>query len=205
MFTLLAGLTLAGCALRRVSYNVSIQFTDPRFSPRMLSNREMAVLPLLTAGGPVTEGRLEARKMVKRLRSLRPDLTFVSYRAFENGFPPRFDKREINVFYEHLFSGDMLAVKSMDSLWAFVRQPYLLVYTLKDGARIQNMDESHFKHVSVVCEIWSRDGRGVVWRASVRGVSDDRRVLDSEILAESMRRLVRSIPAVAPDYGQEEW
>jgi hypothetical protein len=93
----------------------------------------------------------------------------------------------------------------MDSLWEFVRQPYILACSLRDGAVIRNMDESYFKHVGLTCEIWSREGRGVVWRARGRGVSDDRRVRDGELIAESMRYLADEIPATVPDYGRELW
>jgi hypothetical protein len=201
----LACLILTGCAPRRVSYNVWPLYIDPHFSARALSNNDIAVLPLLTSEGPITEGGPEGEELLKRLRTLRPDLRLVSHTVFENGFPPRFDRREISEFYDRLFREDVLAIKGMDALWEGIEQPYLLVYTLKDGAVIKNMDESVFKHVSVTCEIWNRDGRGVVWRASARGVSDDRRVSDREILVETMRRLAEAIPAFAPDYGRESW
>ena len=67
------------------------------------------------------------------------------------------------------------------------------------------MDQSFFKHVTVICEIWSRDGREVVWRASYKGVSDDSRMTDGELLSESVKALVRNIPPTAPEYGRENW
>jgi len=195
---------LAGCS-RRVSYNVRELYSDARFSARALSSNDIAVLPLLTSRGAVTEGPLEAGNIVKRLRALRPDLRFVSYENFENSFPPRFDKRQITDFYGKLFREEVLSVKNMDSLWAHVDHPFILVYALRDGAQILNTDGSVFMHVTVVCELWSREWRAVVWRASCKGVSDDGKTPDGELLAESMRILAEAIPATAPDYGRESW
>jgi hypothetical protein len=194
----------AGCGYR-VSYNVRTVYADPLFSARSLSNADMAVLPLLTPRGALTEGPLEAGRMVKRLRSLRPDLRFVSYEEFEKAFPPRFDRRRISDFYGGLFRQEVLSIKNMDSLWVHIAQPFILVYALQDGAEIRNIDGSRFKHVTVSCEIWSREGREVVWRATVKGVSDDGRMADSELLAASMRFLAESIPVTAPEYGRERW
>jgi len=195
---------LSGCA-PRVSYSVRTLYTDPNLSPRALSNADIAVLPLLTSRGPLSEGPLGSGVLVRKLRDLRPDLRFVSYEEFDGAFPPRFNRRGIADFYGKLFRQEVLSVKNMDSLWVHVAQPYILVYTLWDGADIKNVDESIFKHVTLICELWRRDGREVVWRASVKGVSDDGRMADGELLASSMRFLAESIPFSAPEYGRESW
>jgi len=195
---------LPACA-PRVSYNVRTLYTDPFFTSRTLSNAEIAVLPLLTSRGALADGALEAGSMAKRLRSLRPDLRFVSNDKFEDAFPPRFDRRFLADFHGKLFRQEVLSVKNMDSLWVHVAQPYILVYALVDGADIRNVDESRFRHVTLTCEIWCREGREVVWRATVKGVSDDRRMVDRELLAASMRFLAESIPASSPEYGRERW
>lgn len=201
---ILTAAMLLGC-FRRVSYNVTQSHIDPYFSPRLLNNAEVAVLPFLTPRGGVVDGALESERMVKRLRAVRPDMIFVSYSEFENGFPAHFDRRIVPEFYGKLYDEDVLGVKAMDSLWEYVVQPYLLVYALRAGALINNLDRSRFKHASVVCELWSRDERAVVWRASCTGVSDDRGVPDGELMAEGMRRLVEAIPPTAPNYGREAW
>ncbi|MCL2219160.1 MAG: hypothetical protein FWC23_04415 [Chitinispirillia bacterium] len=195
---------IAGCGYR-VSYNVRVIYADPLFSARALTNVDIAVLPFLTVNGPFSEGPLETGVMLKGLKSQRPDLRFVSHEKFEEVFPPRFNRRWIADFYGGLFRQEVLTVKNMDSLWVHVEQPYLLVYSLRDGAEIINVDQSFFKHVTVICEIWSRDGREVVWRASYKGVSDDSRMTDGELLSESVKALVRNIPPTAPEYGRENW
>jgi hypothetical protein len=189
---------LTGCGASRVSYDVKTLYSNPRFSPIALSSGDIAVLPLLTSRGPVKEGEFDASMIAGMLWRLRPDLSFVTHEEFESAFPPRFNRRWLAEFYDKVFIEEVHAVGSMDSLWSFVRQPYILVYALRDGAVIRNMDESLFKHVSVTCEIWSRDGRMVMWRSACKGVTDDMYVEDSKILAESIRLLAEAIPAAAP-------
>jgi hypothetical protein len=195
---------LAGCS-GRVSYNVTTLYVDQYFSARNLNNARIAVLPFLTPQGGLVEGAFEPERMVRKLRALRPDLLFVSYLEFEKGFPARFDRRLLPELYDKLYREDILGVRAMDALWESVAQPYVLVYALRGGAVINNLDESVFKHASVVCELWSRDQRAVVWRAACKGVSDDKRMAESGIMAESMRRLAEAIPATAPNYGREAW
>ena len=195
---------LSGC-YGRVSYNVTQSYIDPYFSGRLLNNAQVAVLPFLTPHGGVVDGNLESERMAKKLRALRPDMVFVSYNEFENAFPARFDRRMISELYTKLYDEDVLGVKAMDSLWQHVAQPYLLVYALRAGAYINNVDKSLFKHASVVCELWSREERAVVWRASCMGVSDDRKVPDDELMAEGMQRLAEAIPPTLPNYGREAW
>jgi len=195
---------LSGCA-GRLSFNVTQNYIDPYFSGRALNSAKVAVLPFLTPHGGVVDGELESERMAKRLRALRPDMVFVSYKEFENGFPARFDRRRISEFYVKLYEEDILAVKAMDSLWDYVAQPYLLVYALRGGASINNLDNSTFKHAGVVCELWSREERAVVWRASCVGVSDDRGIPDGVLMAEGMQRLAEAIPPTLPNYGREAW
>jgi len=193
-----------GCT-PRVSFSVRTLYTDPWFSGRNLSNAAIAVLPLLSAKGAITAEELESEKMAVMIQNLRTDLKFYSYGEFEGGFPPRFDKREIAKFYEAAFAEDILAVKGMDSIWQHVRQPYIMVFSLIDGASIRNMDDSVFKQVSVRCDLWSRDSREVVWRSMCKAVSDDGRIEDSRLIAESMRLLTGEIPQTMPNYGRESW
>jgi len=197
-------LALSGCS-GRVSYNVTQSYIDPYFSGRLLNNAQVAVLPFLTPRGGIVDGGLESERMARKLRTLRPDMVFVSYIDFENAFPARFDRRMLQEFYGKLYDDDILGVKAMDSLWEYIAQPYLLVYALRAGALISNVDRSVFKHASVVCELWSREERAVVWRASCMGVSDDRGVPDGELMAEGMRRLAEAIPPTLPNYGREAW
>jgi len=197
-------LELSGCS-GRVSYNVTQSYIDPYFSGRLLNNAQVAVLPFLTPRGGIVDGELESERMAKKLRALRPDMVFVSYIDFENAFPARFDRRMVQEFYGKLYEEDILGVKAMDSLWDHVAQPYLLVYALRAGAFVNNVDRSVFKHAVVMCELWSREERAVVWRASCMGVSDDKGIPDGELMAEGMRRLAEAIPPTLPNYGREAW
>ena len=200
----LVALVCLGCT-PRVSYSVRTLHIDPWFSGRNLSNAAIALLPLLSAKGTIKNEELESEKMAVMIQDLRTDLKFASYVEFEDGFPPRFDKREIAKFYKALFSEEMLAAKGMDSIWKYARQPYILVFSLADGASIRNMDSSVFKQVSVRCDLWSRDNRAVVWRADCKGVSDDVNVDDRGLILESMRLLAKEIPQTLPNYGRESW
>jgi hypothetical protein len=199
-----AALALIGC-FGRVSYNVSLMHIDPYFSPRLLNNAQVAVLPFLTPYGVEAVGELEPDRVVKRLRAARPDMRFVSRGEFENSFPVCFDRRMFAEFYGKLYGGDVLGVKAMDSLWEHAAQPYLLVYALRAGAGIKNIDTSLFKHASVVCELWSREERAVLWRAACTGVSDDKGVPDARLMAGGIVRLAEAIPQTAPNYGREAW
>jgi len=195
---------LPGCS-GRVSYNVTQSYLDPYFSERQLNHARVAVLPFLTPQGVSAGGDLEPKRVAVKLRALRPDMEFVPFVDFENALPAHIDRRIVPEFYVKLYEGDVLGVKAMDSLWEYVAQPYLLVYALRAGALIKNVDNSVFKHASVVCELWSRDERAVVWRASCTGVSDDRNIPDDELMAEGMRRLAEAIPPTLPNYGHEAW
>jgi len=197
-------LALSGCS-GRVSYNVTQSYIDPYFSGRALNNAKVAVLPFLTSQGPAADGELSPETVVKKLRSLRSDMDFVPFTAFEAAFPAQVDRRIVPEFYGKLYDEDVLGVKAMDSLWAYVAQPYLLVYALRGGAFVRNVDRSVFKHAGMVCELWSRDERAVVWRAWCTGVSDDRGVPDGALVAEGMRRLAEAIPPTLPNYGSEAW
>jgi hypothetical protein len=196
---------LFGCS-GRVSYNVTQTYIDPYFSGRALNNAKVAVLPFLTRQGRLADGELEPDVVVKKLRVIRPDMVFVSFVEFESAFPAHVDrKRILPEFYGKLYDEDILGVKAMDSLWDHVAQPYLLVYALRAGALINNVDKSIFKHARLVCELWSREERAVIWRASCMGVSDDKGVPDGKLMAEGMRHLAGAIPPTAPNYGREAW
>jgi hypothetical protein len=201
---LMLSAALGGC-FGRVSYNVTQTHIDPYFSPRLLNNAGVAVLPFLTPRGVAAGGELEPERVVRKLRAARPDMRFVSHGEFENSFPARFDRRMFAEFYGKLYGGDVVGVKAMDSLWEHAAQPYLLVYALRAGAGITNIDTSRFKHASVVCELWSREERAVLWRAACTGVSNDKGVPDGRLMAEGMRRLAEAIPPTAPNYGREAW
>jgi hypothetical protein len=201
----MAAMALCGCS-KRVSYNVTQNYIDPYFSGRALSNAEVAVLPFLTARGVMADGELEPDVVVRKLRVIRQDMAFVSFVEFENAFPAHVDrKRILPEFYGKLYDEDVIGVKAMDSLWEYVAQPYLLVYALRAGALINNVDKSMFKHARLVCELWSREERAVIWRASCMGVSDDKGVPDGELMAEGMRHLAGAIPPTMPNYGREAW
>jgi len=199
----IAALACFACA-PRASYHVSTLYFDDFLSARALGSAEVAVLPVISSTGALTEGVLAADAMVKRFKPRRPDLVFVPYDAFENGFPPR-HRNNVADLYKRIYNSEILAIKAMDTLWASVRQEYILAFTLRDGAVIHNLDGSVFSHVSVMAELWNSGGREVVWRAQCRGVSDDRAMTDSELIAETMRSLVEAIPATAPNYGREQW
>ncbi|MDR2591354.1 MAG: hypothetical protein LBC59_00920 [Chitinispirillales bacterium] len=199
-----AALALSGCAAR-VSYNVTQSYIDPYFSERQLNHAQVAVLPFLTTQGVSVDGDLRPERVVRKLRALRPDMEFVSFMGFENSLPAPIDRKIVPEFYGKLYEGDILGVQAMDSLWAHIAQPYLLVYTLRAGAIINNVDKSLFKHASLVCELWSREQRAVVWRASCMGVSDDKHVSDARLMAEGMLHLAEAIPPTAPNYGREAW
>jgi hypothetical protein len=189
----------------RISYSVSVVHSDPKFSGRMLSGADIALLPVLSSGGALSGGELAADSMAGLLRESRPDLRFVDYGRFEGGFPASFDRRAVYEFYGLVFREDVLAAKAMDSVWAYMAQPYALACSLSDGAEIRNMDGSVFKHAGVRCELWDRDGREVVWRALCKAVSDDGGVADSRLISESLRRLAEAIPGAVPNYGRESW
>jgi len=193
-----------GCS-PRVSYSIRTLHIDPWFSGRNLSNVAIALCPFLSANGSVTTEELESEKMAVMIQDSRRDLKFASYSEFEDGFPARFDRREIAEFYKAVFSEEILSVKGMDSIWKYARQPYILAFSLIDGASIRNMDSTVFKQVSVRCDLWSRDSREVVWRSVCKGVSDDRNVDDRHLIIESMRLLTENIPQTLPNYGQESW
>ncbi|GBU22607.1 hypothetical protein R80B4_02517 [Fibrobacteres bacterium R8-0-B4] len=195
---------LSGCS-RRVSYNVTQSYIDPYFSERKLNHAQVAVLPFLTQQGAVVDDDLEPGRVVKKLRAIRPDMEFVSFVGFENSLPAQVDRRIVPEFYGKLYEGDVLGVQALDSLWAYVAQPYLLVYALRMGAFINNTDRSLFKHASLVGELWSREERAVVWRASCMGVSEDRGVSDGKLMAEGMRHIAGAIPPTGPNYGREAW
>jgi len=201
----MAGLALFGCS-GRVSYNVTQSYIDPYFSGRALNNAKVAVMPFLTQHGRLAEGELDPNAVVKKLRLIRPDMAFVSFAEFEGAFPAHVDrKRILPEFYGKLYDEDVLGVKAMDSLWEYVAQPYLLVYALRAGALINNVDKSMFKHARLVGELWSREERAVIWRASCMGVSDDKGVPDGRLMAEGMRYLAEAIPPTVPNYGHEAW
>jgi len=189
----------------RVSYSVRTTYIDAWFSGRNLSNAAIALLPVQSAKGAVVTEELESEKMVVMFQKMRRDLQFASSDEFESGFPAQVGKAEIAEFYRAAFSEDILSVKSMDSIWKYVRQPYILVFSLAGGASVNGMDGGVFKQVSVRGDLWSRDGREVVWRSVCKGVSDDRTVDDSRLIAESVQQLAEALPKARPNYGRESW
>lgn len=192
-------LACLGCS-PRVSYSVRTLHIDPWFSGQNLSRATIAILPLLSGNGAVMIEELESEKMAVMIQNQRPDLRFASYSEFEEGFPPRFDKREIAVFYKAVFSEEILTAKGMDNIWKYAGQPYILAFSLVNGTSVRNMDNSVFKQVDVRCELWSREGREVVWRSVCKGVSDDGNIDDSQLILESMRLLTEAIPKTPVNY-----
>ena len=197
-------LACLGCS-PRVSYSVSTLYVDPRFAGRNLGDSAIALLPFLSAEGPVASEELEPEKMAVMIQSQRADLKFASSGEFENGFPLRFDRREIAKFYKALFSEEIQAAKGMDDIWKYAGHPYLLVFSLADGASTLNRDSSVVKQVDVRCELWSRDDREVIWLADCKGVSYDGNVEDRRLIMESMRLLAKELPQKLPNYGRENW
>ncbi|MDR0307329.1 MAG: hypothetical protein LBI42_10910 [Chitinispirillales bacterium] len=194
----------AACA-PRVSYTVKTLYTDPQFTGRMLSGFHVALLPLLNAGWPVELDELEELELFEMFQTVRPDIKFVSTYEFETDFTFKAGEASLFNFYKLLFNEEMLALKNADSLWNSVRQHYLLVYSIRNGMSVRNIDTSVYKKFIVECELWSVEHRAVVWRAQCGGVSEDKRSRDKQMLAESMKYLAQMVPAVQPGYGPESW
>jgi hypothetical protein len=176
----------------------------------MLSGAEIALLPVLGSGGPLAVEGLEAVKIAKMHRKLRPDLKFAVYDRYAEGFPGAFDTSKVDEFYKMIFEGEVLAVKGMDSVWEHIGRPYILVYSLVGGAGIRGAgirdeDQRVLKSLSVKGELWSRSEREVVWRSVCKGVSDNGRADDARLILQGVRRLAEAVPAAVPNYGQESW
>ncbi|MDR3013141.1 MAG: hypothetical protein LBU70_08020 [Chitinispirillales bacterium] len=199
IFAALVSAVLVGCAAPSASFNLRVQNIDPRFSAVALAGGgDIAVLPFMTSRGPIVGGDFGTDEIYDMLKKLRPDLKFVPREVFERSFPPRFDRRRLTNFYGWIFDGVADSVASMDSLWGFVEQQYLLVFAIADGAVVHGLNDSYYKHVRVTCEVWCRRTRRAVWQSSCMGVSDDSRMEERDLLAESVRRIIEAIPAASP-------
>jgi len=204
LYCAVIALACFGCA-PRVSYSVRTLYTDSRFSERDFRNAVTVLCPLLNAKGAVIAEGLEPENMAAVVQNLRPDLRFAPYSEFENGFPARFDRRELAKFYNAAFEEEILAVKGMDSVWQHIKHQYVLIFSLIDGASIRDTDSSVFKQVSVRGDLWRGDGREVVWRGQCKGVSDDIKADGGLLIIECMRLLTGELPLTESNYGREKW
>jgi len=202
---LMALVFCAGGCVPRVSYTVKTLYTDPQFTGRMLSGFQVALLPLLSSGGRVEFEELEEQELFEMFRAARPDIRFVSTYDFETDFSFKTGEPALSNFYSLFFNEEALVLKNADSLWNSVRQQYLLVYSIKSGMSVRNMDRSVYRQFVIECELWSVEHRAIVWKARCQGVSDDKRKSDKRMLAQSMKHLAQMIPAVQPGYGPESW
>jgi len=195
---------LTGCA-PRILYKEKTLYTDPGFTGRMLSGHSVALLPVLGPKGPLQFEEDELDEALDMLRKARPDLKLIPTYEFETDFAFPANEPLLYRFYNLLFKEEMLVIKSNDSIWGRVKQDYLLVYSVREGMAVRNLDKSVYKKFSIECELWSVKKRAVVWRAQSSGASDDKRTNEKMMLGQSMRRLVNLIPAVQPGYGPESW
>jgi len=195
---------VTGCA-PRIVYTENTLFTDPMFTGRMLSGHSIALLPVLGPRGPLQFEEDELDEVFEMLHRARPDLKLVPTYEFETDFAFPNNEPLLFRFYHLLFKEEMIAVKNNDSIWNSVKQDYLLVYSLRGGMSVRNLNRSVYKRFNIECELWSVKERAVVWRAQSRGASDDKRTNEKVMLSESMRRLMHFIPAVQPGYGSESW
>lgn len=193
-----------GCA-PKVFYTDKMLYTDPMFTGRMLSGHSVALLPVLGSKGPLQFEEDELDEVLEMLRKARSDLRFVPTYEFETDFTFPNNEPLLFRFYNLLFREEILTIKSNDSIWNLVKQDYLLVYSLREGMSVRNLDKSVYKRFSIECELWSVKQRAVVWSAQSGGVSDDKRVNEKMMLSHSMRRLALMIPVVQPGYGPESW
>lgn len=194
----------AGCA-PKVLYSTKALYTDPGFTGRMLSGHSVAVLPVLGSKGPVQFEEDELDEAFEMLRKARPDLRLIPTYEFETDFAFPANEPLLFRFYNLLFKEEMLAVKNNDSIWSNVKQDYLLVYSIKEGMAVRNLDKSVYRQFTVESELWSAAQRTVVWRAQCGGVSDDKNTNEKVMISQCMRRLAHLIPAVQPGYGSESW
>jgi len=204
LFMTFTFMNAAGCA-PKVLYTDKTLYTDPGFTGRMLSGHSVALLPVLGSKGPLQFEEDELDEVLEILSKARPDLKLIPTYGFETDFAFPNNEPLLFRFYHLLFKEEILTIKSHDSIWNRVKQDYLLVYSLRGGMSVRNLDKSVYKQFSIECELWSVRERAIVWRAQSSGASDDKRANEKRMLSESMKRLVNLIPAVQPGYGPESW
>ncbi|MFP4163064.1 MAG: hypothetical protein ACLFVE_03705 [Chitinispirillaceae bacterium] len=204
MLVVLLGLGVLSC-LHNMKLQVKNLYTDPQFTARRLSNVKIAVLPLLSAQGPVRAEELKPRSILELVRKTRPGIDWSGTDEFELSFKNMGGLSKLKSFYSLIFEGNVLALNGADSLWNAVEHSLLLTFRLKSGATVRSFDIGQKKQFDIECELWDSAKREVLWRSVCHGESSDGQVADSRLLVETMRRLVEEIPAVQPGYESGSW
>jgi len=184
------------CAPQLAGYKVDVLFEGANFSGEVLSGREILVLPLLRDSGFDTVGLLAPQSLAQWFVKERKDLKISINRDFEKQFAHRHKRPLLRAFYEALYAGDILAVKSMDTVINSIKSRFFLTVRFISGAKIISLDKKVKRRVTLEAELWDTDIPGVVWRSSLYGMTMDKTITDPVFLRKALENIYRKIPEV---------
>ncbi|MBN1578615.1 MAG: hypothetical protein JW913_18775 [Chitinispirillaceae bacterium] len=196
---------LVSCTPSPFGFTLSSNYTRDRFSGRDIGGHSIGICPLLTAEGPVAGTKLPSPAVIAALRKKRPDLQFRDADNVHATLSSVLPSVTMERYYRLLFTGDVVALQSEDSLWGAVNVDYLLVVRLRHGMDIRTFNQRSRKRISIEAELWDCASMETAWRVGVIGICNRAGISDQKFLVEAFGEIVAALPTAAPSYDTKSW
>jgi len=208
LFALLTGWLLAflpGCAARMQSYKVEILHRDALLDNESFSGQSIMLMPPFSESGFNASPELSPLAQARPLSATRSDLKPCYFSDFMETAIKAYSKEEFEGFCHNLFSGNILALQTADTVWQLAQCRYALAVRIVQGARVRGFDGKLKRRVRLEGELWDTREAGVVWRAAALGVDNDVRSSDADYIGEGIAALYKRLPAYRPGLNDENW
>jgi hypothetical protein len=192
------------CTSSLYEFSVRHDFTRSGFTGQHLDNRVIGCCPLLTAKGPVYGKKLQFSEIIENIKGDRPELTFIDADKFHALLSHQMTEEDRNKFYQMLYTEEIVALQTSDSLWKAVTTDFVLVFRLRQGMDIHTFNQMTRKKVTLEAELWEPATMETVWRTKIYGTCSNRGVSDQKFLSAALRKGVTALPNVAPSYNDSK-
>jgi len=183
------------------SFTTELLYQAESFAGDSLGGRVVRAAFFMTASGADSTIVPGGRRQMRRIRRMRRDLAFV-FTGVSAAGAPLLTGDEVGDFV----AGDVLAVQTNDSLWSRVPEPYLLVITMRNAAKITDFDRNSERHVRLETELWDARRAEVVWRAGISGTGPSHAGQDRDFLRAAAAEAFRALPRPSPSaHHQDNW
>ena len=124
------------------------------FSPKMLTNSGVLILPVLVGEESGTLKYLDIKEITKMLLNVRKDLTPIDKKDFELRIKAKYDSTILISFYKNLYNSDIIALQNSDSIWQETECDYCLVMRIKNAVKIKSINNVIKRKMILETELW---------------------------------------------------
>ncbi len=190
---------------KALRFVLSDNYTRERFSGRDIGGHTIGLCPLLTKDGPITGDSGLSAVVAETVVKMRPDLVVINADSVHAVLSGRLPPDLLQRYYNLLFTGEILLLQTLDSLWNALNSDYLLLIRMRHGMYVRTFGNKTLKRIGLEAELWDRRAMETVWRINITGTCTSGKVSDGEFLVKAIEKISEALPLSAPAYESGSW